>query len=534
MGSGRVAGEMPNRLARAHGLGQRRPPGASRMGDGPVGLEGGMSAPLIVMAALTGAVLLVVVRRFGRRHSLPRLPVLLPLLALLGWASSALLPLAMLPGTYRLGLGIALDLLVSYAAVRLLFWLLLELPGGLGWWRRPPDLLIQLLTISSWALISVLVVRETTQFDLVNLVATSAVLTAVIGLAAQEGLKDLFSGLQLQLTDDFSIGDWLELADGRRGTVEAISWRETRMRTMDGTFLVVPNSHITADVFLNRSRFGAVADRFEIALASSFPPGRAIPLLLQVVQQHDQVLSDPPARVRLKAFHDNAIAYEVQIWQRPLGDLALLELRSQLQQQIWYALQRQGQSLPYPVREIRPKRPEAPTALREEPMAEVCRRALATMPVFAGLSAADLQVLVEGSRLLWFGPGEAVVRQGDGGDSLYCLLQGMVDVTRTLDGERQQQVRQLHAGDVFGEMTLFLDSPRMATVRTVGECQLLEVERAVVCRLLEGNPALLESMALLVSNRRTELEQLTLDPQGTTPMGLLETMRRLFAAVRGG
>jgi CRP-like cAMP-binding protein len=83
-------------------------------------------------------------------------------------------------------------------------------------------------------------------------------------------------------------------------------------------------------------------------------------------------------------------------------------------------------------------------------------------------------------------------------------------------------------------MTLFLDSPRMATVRTVGECQLLEVERAVVCRLLEGNPALLESMALLVSNRRTELEQLTLDPQGTTPMGLLETMRRLFAAVRGG
>jgi small-conductance mechanosensitive channel/CRP-like cAMP-binding protein len=503
------------------------------MGAWPVGLKG-MSAPLIVVAAIAGAVLLVGVGRVCRYRSLPRLPLLPPLLALLGWALSALLPLAMLPGTYRMGLGIALDLLISYAAVRLLFWLLLELPGGLGWWRRPPDLLIQLLTFSSWALISVLVVRETTQFDLVNLVATSAVLTAVIGLAAQEGLKDLFSGLQLQLTDDFAIGDWLEFADGRRGTVEAISWRETRLRTMDGTVLVVPNSRITAEVFFNRSRLGAVADRFEIALASVFPPGRAIPLLLQVVQQHDRVLSDPPARVRLKAFLDNAIAYEVQIWQKPLGDLALLELRSQLQQQIWYALQRRGQSLPYPVREIRPKRPEAPTVSRNEPLAEVCRRALAMLPVFAGLPPEDLQVLVEGSRLLWFGPGEAVVREGDGGDSLYCLLQGMVDVSRTLDGDRQQQICQLQAGDVFGEMTLFLDSPRTATVRTVGECQLLEVERSAVCCLLDGNPALLETMALLVSQRRTELEQLSLDPQGSTPVGLLETMRRLFAVVRGG
>jgi small-conductance mechanosensitive channel/CRP-like cAMP-binding protein len=499
----------------------------------PIGQDG-MAAPLIVMAALTGAVLLVGAGRVCRYRSLPRLPVLLPLLALLGWALSAVLPLATFPGPYRLGLGIVLDLLASYAAVRLLFWLLLELPGGLGWWRRPPDLLIQLLTISGWALISVLVVRETTQFDLVNLVATSAVLTAVIGLAAQEGLKDLFSGLQLQLTDDFAIGDWLELADGRRGTVEAISWRETRLRTMDGTFLVVPNSRITADVFLNRSRFGAIADRFEIALASAFPPGRAIPLLLQVVQQHDQVLSDPPAQVRLKAFHDSGIAYEVQIWQKPLGDQTLLELRSQLQQQIWYALQRQGQSLPYPVREILPKRSQAPNAMQDLPVAEGCRRALAMVPMFAGLGPEELQVLVEGSQLIWFGPGEVVVRQGDSGDSLYCLLQGLVDVSWALDGERQQQVRQLCAGDVFGEMTLFLDSPRTATVRTVGECQLLEVERAVVCRLLEGNPALLESMALLVSKRRTELEQLSLDPQGTTPMGLLEAMRRLFAAVRGG
>lgn len=493
-----------------------------------------MAAPLIALLALAGAVLLVGFARLCRARSLPRLPLLLPLFALTVWAITALLPLAALPDRYRLGLRIAEDLLVAYAAVRLLLWLLLELPGGVGWWRRPPDLLVQILTISSWALISVLVVRETTQFDLVNLVATSAVLTAVIGLSAQDGLKDLFSGLELQLTEDFAIGDCLELANGRSGFVEAISWRETRLRTMEGTLLVVPNSRITADVFINRSRFGIIADCFEIALGSDFPPGRAIPLLLSVVEGHDQVLTDPAPQVRLKAFLDNAIAYDVQIWQKPLGDQALLELRSQLQQQIWYALQRKGQSLPYPVREIRSKTSVPPISLQEQPTEALCQQILSKLPIFHDLSEEELHLLLAGSRLLSFAPGEAVVREGDGGDSLYCLIEGVVDVIRTVDGERQRQIRQLHAGEVFGEMTLFLDSPRSATVRTSSECQLLEVERAVVCKILDRNPALLERMALLVSQRRSELEQLNLDPQISSPMGLLETMRKLFTAVRRG
>ena len=172
--------------------------GAGRMGARPVGCNG-MPAPMIALVALAGAVLLVGAGRLCRARALPRLPLLLPLLALIGWVLTELLPLAWLPGRYRIGLGIAEDLLLAYAAVRLLLWLLLELPGGLRWWRRPPDLLVQLLTISSWSLISVLVVRETTQFDLVNLVATSAVLTAVIGLAVAAYMYLLKEGLGAKL-----------------------------------------------------------------------------------------------------------------------------------------------------------------------------------------------------------------------------------------------------------------------------------------------------------------------------------------------
>ena len=210
----------------------------------------------IGLTALAGAVLLGAAALFCRSRSLPPPPLRLCLLALASWLLLALVPVALLPPPYRLWLQVSDDLLACFAGIRLLLWALLELPGSLRWWPSPPELIIQLLSLGGWAVASVLVVRQSARFDLINLVATSAVLTAVVGLAAQEALKDLFSGLELRLADDFSLGDWLELSDGRRGIVVGFSWRETRLRAVDDSLLLVPNSKITADILTNRSCFG--------------------------------------------------------------------------------------------------------------------------------------------------------------------------------------------------------------------------------------------------------------------------------------
>lgn len=484
--------------------------------------------------ALAAAGLLLIARLCRQRRSLPRLPVRLPLVALLYWGLWASLPLQQLPGGYRLWLGIVDDLLLCLASLRLLVWTLLELPGGLGWWHAPPKLLVQLISAGSGALAAVLLVRQTTRFDLVNLVATSAVLTAVIGLAAQEGLKDLFSGIELQATDDFHIGDWLELADGRRGIVVSISWRETRLRTIDGCIVVVPNSKITSDIFIHRSSLGMCSDRFEVGLDYDFAPGRALPLLLDVIRAHPLVLADPPAEVRLLAFLDSSISYELQVWQQASGDRARLELRSQLLQQIWYAVRREGQSFPFPVREIQ-RRDRLPLP-HQQPLVSSrdCAAVLHHLMLFADLSEEQRQALVADSRLLIFGPGETVVKEGAEGDSLYCLLRGRVDVVKAMTDGHERIIRQLHEGDVFGEMTLFLDAPRSATVRTIQECQLLQISRPAIRSLLEQNPALLERFAALVSARQAELNALGNPGPKDSGRGLLDTMKRLFFAVRGG
>jgi CRP-like cAMP-binding protein len=164
---------------------------------------------------------------------------------------------------------------------------------------------------------------------------------------------------------------------------------------------------------------------------------------------------------------------------------------------------------------------------------EIGALALGSNVLFADLSEHQRQVLVEASQPLCFGPGEVIVREGEEGDSLYVLLGGRVEVSKELEG-RQLVVRQLGDSDVFGEMTLFLDAPRSATVRALEECRLLRVSRPSVQALLRDDPALLERFAVLVAARQAELNHLSLEERQDQSHGLLAGMKRLFSALASG
>lgn len=481
----------------------------------------------LAVAALVG------LERLCRRRPVPRMPLRLPVLAVLAWALLRSLPLDRLALNYHLWIGVVDDLLLALAALRLLIWTGLEVPAAYGWWRRPPELLLQLIMLLGSALITVVVVRESARLDLVGLVATSAVATAMIGLAAQEPLKDLFAGLELQLGDDFQLGDWLELPSGPRGVVVSINWRDTCLRNIDNCLVVIPNHRITADVLYNRAAFGVAGDRFSIGLDYDYPPARARALLEGVLRQHPKVLADPAPYVRVLSFDESSIGYEIQVWQREVGDRAMYDLRGELLEQIWYALLRDGQSIPYPVRELKPRRSVPPEKAPDRPSPETCRQALASHSLFADLTPEQLETLVRGSRLVSYGPGEAIVVEGAEGQSMYHLLRGRVEVLKQVAPDRTVPVRQLGAGDIFGEMTLFLDAPRSATVRGIQECLLLRVSRDSVRTLLEQNPSLLERFAALVSARRAELDSLSQQQRQEQTNALLDTMKRLFFALKG-
>jgi CRP-like cAMP-binding protein len=222
------------------------------------------------------------------------------------------------------------------------------------------------------------------------------------------------------------------------------------------------------------------------------------------------------------------------VWQQEASDQAICNLRSELLEQIWYALSRAGQSIPYPVREVQPHRPSVGSDGDRAPTPAECRQTLAANDLFLGLTPEDLDRVLASSQAVSYAAGEAIVQEGARGESLYQLLRGRVTVLKQVQPGHTVPVAELGPGDVFGEMTLFQGAPRSATVRALEECHLLRVGRAGFRELMERDPALIERFAALMSERRAKLESLSRDQRQEQTNALIDTMKRLFFAIRGG
>ncbi|MCP9824960.1 mechanosensitive ion channel family protein [Synechococcus sp. EJ6-Ellesmere] len=480
------------------------------------------------LAAIVVMVLLLPLQLLIRRLRLPKLPLQLATLTILSSAVVRTLPLILMPAHYRAWISTIDELMFSYLGIRMALWGFLEMPAALGLRKQPPDILLQLLILGGGAVATVIVVQEQARFNLVSLLTTSAVLTAMVGLAAQEPLKDLFAGLELQFDDVFSVGDFLDLGDGTLGVVVSINWRDTCLRDLTGALVVVPNTKVTAVVVRNYVSFGSMGNRFNLGLDYSLPPSKAKQLLLDVLEKHPRVLKEPSPAVRVRDFADSAITYDLLAFQQPgnLGDL--LDLRSELLEQIWFTLERAGQSVPYPVRELRPKRTVLDSGHPEQRGLQERRDLLSRNPLFGDLSEEEMLQLATTSRCLRFAPGEVVVREGNRGDSLFQVVQGLVQVLKEQEGSEPFQVACLKPGDIFGEMSMLTDSNRSATVRALEECVLLEVSRPSLGPLLLENPPLMDRLAHLVSKRRGELEGMEREKVKQNENQLLKRMKQLF------
>lgn len=88
-----------------------------------------------------------------------------------------------------------------------------------------------------------------------------------------------------------------------------------------------------------------------------------------------------------------------------------------------------------------------------------------------------------------FPAGGIVISEGDPGDSVLLLATGSVRILVVGGHGRSLEIRRLDAPDFFGEVAALSGQPRSATVVAVSDCELLEIERTALERLLEARPA---------------------------------------------
>ena len=102
--------------------------------------------------------------------------------------------------------------------------------------------------------------------------------------------------------------------------------------------------------------------------------------------------------------------------------------------------------------------------------------------------------------------GEIIVRQDETGDCMFVIQAGEVEVIRQT-GDRSTLLAVLREGDFFGEMALFEEELRSATVRAKGSTRVLSVDKKTLLSHIQVDPSLAFSMIRKMSQRIRELDK---------------------------
>lgn len=134
-------------------------------------------------------------------------------------------------------------LLIAYLVIEVLETFLLHYWLGERKGIQVPAVVRHLLLIIVYTVVILSIIGSVTGINVVPVLATSTVVTVVMGLALQDTLGNLFSGLSLHVEKAFGPGDWI-LVDGLEGQVAYMGWRSVHLRTFSGDLVAVPNSVI--------------------------------------------------------------------------------------------------------------------------------------------------------------------------------------------------------------------------------------------------------------------------------------------------
>ncbi len=360
--------------------------------------------------------------------------------------------------------------------------------------------------------------------DLSSLLATSALITAVVGLSLQETLGNTIAGLAMQAQPPFGVGDWIELDGGRIGQVTSVGWRSITLWTNDETEVSVPNGLLAKSAVLNYSRpTGVIRRTVRVSAPYAEPPHHVEAVLLDAIAGVPGVLASPAPSVVTGLFGESGIEYQLRFFITEFRTRDPID--SLVRDRIWYAFRRENITIPYPSQDLYLHSAPTRTVDAEDPVNDRML-SLGRVDFLAALPEQALRDLALSARRKPYGTGEVIIEQGEAGEEFFVIRRGEVAV---LSGDRE--VARLGEGQFFGEMSLMTGAPRSATIRAVVPCELVVIAKPSMQEVLASHPDLVARMTAILEARTNALNDTpgrSLTPDGGTQRPLIHRIRDFF------
>lgn len=147
---------------------------------------------------------------------------------------------------------------------------------------------------------------------------------------------------------------------------------------------------------------------------------------------------------------------------------------------------------------------------KETPMAETLTLPtiilwLKRIEIFEQLAVNELAAVASVTEEVDFAADQEVIREGDSGETLYLIIEGRVAVFKQQEGGGEIELDRMDAGDYFGEMALFEDIPRTATIRTVAPSRMLMLHKQEFKEMVREYPQIALDICKVLSGRIRKL-----------------------------
>jgi len=387
---------------------------------------------------------------------------------------------------------------------------------------REAKLFIDLVAAAIYVGAGLIVLKSVLALSVGGLVATSGVVAIVLGLALQNTLADVFSGIAVDIEAPFQVGDRISLGNNTEGQVVEMNWRSIRIQTDGADIAIIPNSVVAKLEIINRSvptRVRAVS--VQLWCAASADPERVVEVLQEATMLCPPILQTPAQSVTLSRIGPLWSSYTVSF---SVPDTQSVATTKSL-------LLRYARKQLHHARLLTNERTRSAQSNADRPHTILpIRQILREIALFECLQPAQIEELAAHVTTRLLEPGEVLFKQGEADATLYIVASGIIEVTQTNDS-RSVALGRLGAGEYVGEIGLLTGAPHSATAQARTHSYIHHLPREAIEPLLKANVELtaafeksirrgLDVLNRSVATRATE----TVDASGQ----LLQRIRSFF------
>jgi Mechanosensitive ion channel/Cyclic nucleotide-binding domain len=307
----------------------------------------------------------------------------------------------------------------------------------------------------------------------------------VLGLALQNSVGQIISGLLVLFEQPFQLGDWIETPTAK-GRVVEVNWRATHIDTGRG-LQIMPNSVLAAASFTNFSR---PPGSHSLAVTTVFslddPPDDVCRMLNAVASALPQLRPDAAP----SSFPAGGLQYSTSIPLRtPADDFGA---KVTFLRWVWYASRRAGLHLD--------------EAEDEFETSERLNRSLEIIAPTLRLSQADMEALLPYARLARYGAEEYIQSAGEIPKRMTFIVNGRARLEAGAGDGAVVSVRILEEGEFLGQTALTRERV-IASARALDEVTVLQLGRDQIEDLVASKPVLLQDIGRAIDDRRADVRR---------------------------